>query len=100
VNLKECLVQPVSITLYLNGVVELLLVKSGAAFVSSSVDSNNLLIVTRSSLSSFLADGAENDVELILVEVHTSHACDVNEISTENVREVFRVELSPGFLDS
>jgi len=100
VNLKECLVQPITITFDLNGVVELLLVKSGAAFVSSSVYGNNLLIVTRSSLSSFLADGAENDVELIFVKVHTSHACDVNEISKENIREIFRVELSPGFLDS
>jgi len=51
-------------------------------------------------LGSFLADGTENDVELIFVKVHTSHACDVNEISTENIREIFRVELSPGFFDS
>jgi hypothetical protein len=98
VNFQESLVEPVAITFDLNRVVELLLTEPRHIIVLPTVQGYDLLVIALVLLSSFLADSLENDSELIFVEVQACHASYVNEIVSKHMREIVRVELSPGFL--
>jgi hypothetical protein len=98
VNFQESLVEPVAITFDLDRVVELLLTESRHIIVLPAVQSYDLLVVTLVFLSAFFANSLKNYSEFIFVEIQSYHASDINEIVSEHVRKIVRVELSPGFL--